>query len=101
MLTSLKVVNIAVSFFTATNRDAIFLRSILIFLLELCLSDRATPEEIAVITSCFVILPSLPVPLMSSVAISFSSINFFAATLGWPLAYESSFATGFDCGFVE
>ena len=69
MSTSLKVVSIAVSFLTATNLEAIFLRSIFIFTASVSLVPPQpwadcdeNPAAIAAKTSCFVILPSFPVP---------------------------------------
>ncbi len=67
MSTSLKVVNIAVSFLAATKRSATFLRNIDNFVLsEPLFPPVGVPiEGTAFIASSVVILPPLPVPTIS------------------------------------
>jgi len=90
MFTSLKVVNIAVSFFAATNLSATLRRNID----NLVLSTPLEPpvgvpiEGTAFTASSFVILPSFPVPIISEGWIFFSSNIFLAAGEGVPVAYE-------------
>ena len=67
---SLKVVSIAVSFLTATNREAIFLLRDDIFFLFCPLSPDEEPKLIKSKTSFFVILPASPDPVKSSADIS-------------------------------
>ena len=93
MSISLNVVNIAVSFFTATSRSAIFLRNIDIFSLLVPLAppfkapdEVLIPLSIASRTSCFVILPSFPLPIKCSFESDFSAIILAAAGEGSPLA---------------
>ncbi len=90
MSTSLKVVNMAVSFFTVTKRLASLRRRLLIFLLVEPRSPLpAEPiEATASITSALVIRPSLPVPLLTLAPVS--AIIFFAAGLAVPVAYVSA-----------
>ena len=73
MSISLNVVNIAVSFLTATKRLAIVLRRVVIFtrslsrfpcqLLLKIFDAVGKPLDNAISTSCLVILPSLPLPV--------------------------------------
>ena len=89
--TSLKVVNIAVSFLAETNRSATFLRSIDNFDL---VSPRLPPvgvpiEGTAFTASSLVILPSRPEPETVFLSTPFSSKIFFAAGEGTPDAYVS------------
>ena len=82
MFTSLKVVSIAVSLFTATKRSATFLRSIDIFLrvVPLVPSSGIVPiDGTAFTASSLVILPAFPVPLIVDASISFSAKIFLAA----------------------
>ena len=102
MSISLKVVNMAVSFFTATRRSAIFRRSIDIFSRRVSLvppqpaeAFPSNPADKAFITSFFVMRPSFPVALIWADLTLFSSINLAAAGDGVPAAYE---ATGFGFG---
>jgi len=72
MSTSLKVVNIAVSFFTVTNRLANLRRKLLIFL-RVCPRSPlfADPiEATASITSALVMRPSRPVPVATFTPVS-------------------------------
>ena len=81
--TSLKVVSIAVSFLTDTSLSATFLLNIESFFLDSDLFESSTlpiaglPNN----TSCFVILPDLPVPFILDMSIFFSSAIFLAAGL--------------------
>ncbi len=88
MFTSLKVVNIAVSFLAATNLSATLRRNIDNLV-------RSTPrlppvgvpiEGTAFTASSLVILPPLPVPVTVAGAIFFSSNIFLAAGDGVPVA---------------
>ena len=84
--TSLKVVSIAVSFFTVTNLLANLRRRLLIFL-RVCARSPWSDEPIeatASITSAFVIRPSLPVPFATDAPVS--AIIFFAAGEAVPVA---------------
>ncbi len=88
MFTSLKVVNIAVSFLAATKRSATFLRNIESFTLSV---PREPPvgvpiAGIALAASSVVILPPFPVPTMSEGEMFFSSNIFLAAGDGAPVA---------------
>ena len=88
MSTSLKVVNIAVSFFTATKRFATVLRSDVIF------SARSLRDLVSLVVifksaaraSDLVIRPATPVPLTSLGSTPFSASIFAAAGLGVPVA---------------
>ncbi|CAI8420909.1 MAG: Uncharacterised protein [Polaribacter sejongensis] len=89
MFTSLKVVNMAVSLFTATKRSATFLRNIDIFLRSVPLKPLAgcVPiEGTAFTASSLVILPSFPVPFIADVGIPFSASTFLAAGEAVPVA---------------
>ena len=104
MLTSLKVVNIAVSFFTVTRRFAIVLRKELIFsrrstrspVLTGAVGATAGEETIlasvlagafcAFSASSFVIRPSFPVPFIEEGSIPFSLKIFAAAGEAVPAA---------------
>ena len=95
MFTSLKVVNIAVSFLAATKRSATFLRNIESFTLSV---PRGPPVDVPIAGMAFaassvVILPPFPVPTMSEGLMFFSSNIFLAAGDGAPVAYVFS-ATG-------
>ena len=84
---SLKVVNIAVSFLTATSLSATFLRNIESFFLSspLLLPFGAVPiDGTAFTASSLVILPFLPVPMTLSRSTSFSAMIFLAAGEGVP-----------------
>src|ERR1051325_8154658 len=95
MSTSLKVVSMAVVFFTETRRCANFLRRGVIFFLS---SSRVPPSPfsppkpllMAFSTSALVMRPSFPVPFTFSIL--FSSISFFAEGEGTFLAYVSFFS---------
>ena len=86
MSTSLKVVNIAVSFLTLTNLLASLRRRLLIFLRsELRSPDPTDPmEAMASITSALVTRPSFPEPL--GTLAPDSAIIFFAAGEAVPVA---------------
>src|ERR1051325_1616259 len=96
MSTSLKVVSMAVVFFTETRRCANFLRRGVIFFLS---SSRVPPSPfsppkpllMAFSTSALVMRPSFPVPFTFSIL--FSSISFFAEGEGTFLAYVSFFSS--------
>ena len=89
MSTSLKVVNIAVSFLAVTKRSATFRRNIESF-------ERDTPrpstftccpmDGTALTASSFVIRPSFPVPTIAVASIPFSDSIFLAAGLADPVA---------------
>src|SRR3954466_13642548 len=97
MSTSLKVVNIAVSFFTATKRLATVLRKEVILMRSLSrppcqpllntFTAVGKPLDRADNTSCFVMRPSFPFPLNWFDLILFSAIILAAAILGVPVAY--------------
>ena len=91
MSTSLKVVNIAVSFLTVTNLAAIFLRRTESFVVleprEPLVSEEDPIEGTAAFTaSSLVILPSFPDPETWAESIPFSSRIFLAAGDGVPVA---------------
>ena len=89
MFTSLNVVNIAVSLFTATKRCATFLRNIDIFLRSVPLSPSTGLVPIlgtAFSASFLVILPAFPVPFTVEFSIPFSAKIFFAAGEAVPVA---------------
>ena len=96
MSTSLNVVKIALSFFTATRRSAILRRNIDIFS-RLWLRDPPqtfaasveNPADIASMTSCLVMRPSLPLAFTWFADTLFSFIIFAAAGEADPAAYES------------
>ena len=103
MFTSLKVVSIAVSLFTATKRSATFLRSIDIFLrvVPLVPSSGIVPiDGTAFTASSLVILPAFPVPVIEDASMSFSAKIFLAAGDAVPVAYvvATSFFTGVAFG---
>ena len=88
MFTSLKVVNIAVSFLAATKRSATFLRNIESFTLS---EPREPPVGVPIAGTAFaassvVILPPFPVPTMSEGLMFFSFNIFLAAGDGVPVA---------------
>jgi hypothetical protein len=81
MFTSLKVVNIAVSFLAETKRSATLRRNMDNFVLS---EPREPPVGVpidgtAFTASSLVILPPLPVPTMSEGSMFFSSNIFLAA----------------------
>ena len=86
--TSLKVVSIAVSFLTETNRSATLRRNIDNFLrLVPLLPPPIVPiEGTAFKASSFVILPSFPVPFKEEVSMFFSAKIFLAAGEADPVA---------------
>ncbi|MNE01342.1 hypothetical protein D3C80_937780 [compost metagenome] len=88
MFTSLKVVNMAVSFLAATNLSATFLRNIESFTLS---EPRFPPVGVpidgtAFTASSLVILPPFPVPVIVAGSMFFSSNIFLAAGDGVPEA---------------
>src|SRR5258706_3925106 len=111
MSTSLNVVSMAVSFFTATNLRAIVLRNEVIFSLR---TVRMPPETItggangvaafasvgfaeetcALTASSLVILPPTPDPCTWAGETPFSSKILPAAGEGYPAAYEAPEAAG-------
>ena len=95
MSTSLKVVSMAVSFLAATKRSATFRRSIdsLVRLTPRPSVSIFLPiDGTAFAASSFVIRPSLPVPVIALVSISFSAKIFLAAGLAVPDAYVDLFS---------
>src|SRR3970040_2160794 len=96
MFTSLKIVNISLSFLAATNLSATLRRNIESF-------ERSEPrlppvgvpiDGVAFTASSLVILPSLPVPVTVAGPIFFSSNIFLAAGDGVPEAYVAAGAVG-------
>ena len=100
MFTSLKVVNMAVSFLAETKRSATLRRSIESFDLDSpLLPPVGVPMEGTAFTaSSLVILPSFPEPCTWAASIPFSASIFLAAGLAVPVAYVFSAAlgSGFD-----
>ena len=86
MLTSLKVVNIAVVFLASTKRSATLRRNIDILLRDCPLFPPVgVPiDGTAFTASSFVTRPSLPVPCTALASIPFSAKIFFAAGLAVP-----------------
>ena len=86
--TSLKVVNIAVSFLTVTNLSATLRRSIDNFLrlVSVNLSPFVPIDGVAFTASSLVILPSFPVPFIIEGTMFFSANIFLAAGDAVPVA---------------
>ena len=89
MSTSLKVVSIAVSFFTATNllatvflKEDIFSERVALLPGAMIAAADFASERFAACASSFVILPSLPEPFIACASIPFSDKILAAAGEG-------------------